>query len=102
MSQTRSELAWLAGIFEDLNLHVPTLFCDKKEAEYLAHNQAYHSRTKHLKLDCYYVRENVDAGFISTSHVKSTLQLADVLHLIEGRTEEEDSKLALCHVGWSL
>lgn len=82
MSQTTSELAWVAGIFEDLNEDVPqpiTLFCDNRFAEYIAHNQVYHERTKHLKLDRYYIRENIDADFVSTSHVNSTVQLADIL-----------------------
>lgn len=56
-----------------------TLLCDNRSAEHIAHNQAYHERTKHLKLDCYYIRENIDSGFVSTSHVNSTLQLADIL-----------------------
>lgn len=81
MSQTTSELAWATGIFEDLSQDIPQpipLFYDKS-AEYIAHNSAFHERTKHLKLDCYYIRETIDAGFISTSHVKSTLQLAYIL-----------------------
>ncbi|XP_057246781.1 uncharacterized mitochondrial protein AtMg00810-like [Beta vulgaris subsp. vulgaris] len=62
MSQTTSELAWVTGLLEDLHLHIPQpipLFCDNKSAEYIAHNLAFHDRTKHLKLDCYYIRENI-------------------------------------------
>ncbi|XP_048494768.1 uncharacterized mitochondrial protein AtMg00810-like [Beta vulgaris subsp. vulgaris] len=45
MSQTTSELAWVAGLFEDLGITVPTpvpLFCDNKSTEYIAHNAAFH------------------------------------------------------------
>ncbi|XP_021713571.1 uncharacterized protein LOC110681754 [Chenopodium quinoa] len=82
MSQTTSEIAWIVGLFEDLGQDFPlpvTLFCDNKSAEYIAHNPALHDRTKHLKLDCYYIRDNIEDGTITTCHVKSSLQLADIL-----------------------
>lgn len=56
-----------------------TLFCDNKSAEYLAHNAAFHECTKHLNIDCYYIRENIEEGLIDNSHVKSSLQLADIM-----------------------
>ncbi|XP_057251310.1 uncharacterized mitochondrial protein AtMg00810-like [Beta vulgaris subsp. vulgaris] len=82
MSQTTSEIAWVTGIFEDLQHELPKpipLFCDNKSAEYIAHNPALHDRTKHLKLDCYYIRDNIEDGTISTIHVKSSMQLADLM-----------------------
>ena len=79
MSMTTAEVAWLTGLFEDIlqPISLPvTLCCDNISAEYIAHNEVFHERTKHLKLDCYYIRENIEAGLIHTTHVKSALQLA--------------------------
>lgn len=75
MSATASEIVWLHGLLEDL--HVPislpiTLNCDNSSAEYLAQNPKFHEKTKHLKRDMHYIREQVKAGFNSTVHVKSS------------------------------
>lgn len=82
MSAAASELVWVAGILEDLNIHVPrpvTMFCDNRSAEFIAHNPAFHEKTKHIKRDYHYVREQVEDGFLTTVHVPSHLQHADLL-----------------------
>ncbi|XP_021743472.1 uncharacterized protein LOC110709564 [Chenopodium quinoa] len=45
----------------------------------LAQNPMYHEKSKHLKRDMHYVREQVEDGFLQTAHVSSDKQLADVL-----------------------
>lgn len=82
MSMATSEVAWIVGLLQDLKqfvTHPLSLFCDKTSAEYIARNEAFHERTKHLKLDCYYVRENIDSEMIDTKYVRSRSQLADIL-----------------------
>lgn len=74
MSMTTSEVAWVTGLFEDLKqnfVNPVNLYCDNISAEYIAHNEVFHERTKHLKLDCYYIRENMETGLIATAHVRS-------------------------------
>ncbi|XP_048493123.1 uncharacterized mitochondrial protein AtMg00810-like [Beta vulgaris subsp. vulgaris] len=82
MSATASELVWVQGLLEDLQVHVPlpvTLHCDNTSAQHLAQNPMFHEKTKHLKRDMHYVREQVEEGFIQTAHVSSSQQIADVL-----------------------
>ena len=82
MSQTTSELVWIEALLNDLCVQVPQpihLHCDNKSAQYIAEHTVFQERTKHLKLDCHYVREQVAAGFISLAHVQSSLQLADIM-----------------------
>ena len=82
MSAAASELVWIHGLLEDLQITVPlpiTLHCDNTSAEHLAKNPMFHDKTKHLKRDMHYVREQVEAGFIHTAHVSSSHQLADIL-----------------------
>lgn len=38
---------------------VPQVFCDNLSAVSLAHNPVLHSRTKHMELDIFFIRENV-------------------------------------------
>lgn len=52
MSYTTSELIWIQGLLEDLQVKVPTpipLFCDNAAAKYIVENQIYQERTKHLR-----------------------------------------------------
>ncbi|XP_056685665.1 uncharacterized protein [Spinacia oleracea] len=66
-------------------------------AEHLAKNPVFHDKTKHLKRDMHYVREQVEAGFIQTAHVSSNQQLADILTkpLASSQHQSLSSKLGL-------
>lgn len=82
MSQTAAEVVWIYGILEDMGMKIPkpvTMFCDNKAAQHIAANPVFHERTKHLNLDCHYVRERIQEGLISTQFVKSSEQLADLM-----------------------
>ena len=82
MSTTASEIVWLEGLLQDLQVNVTLpiyMYCDNQAAEHIAQNPVFHERTKHLKRDCHYVREQVEAGFLQTAHVQSSAQLADLL-----------------------
>lgn len=82
MSMTTSEIEWMTGLYRDLQqpLSKPVvLHCDSRSAEHIAHNEVFHERTKHLKIDCYYIRENIEKGTIQTAHVRTGLQIADIL-----------------------
>ena len=64
MSETTSELVWMVGLLKDLQVPLQfTLYCDTKAAQYIAANLAFHNRTKHLDVDCHYVRDKLQEGF---------------------------------------
>jgi len=62
MVSATAEVVWLIGLFAELNwkLTLPVkLFCDSKAAIQIAANPIYHDRTKHIEIDCHFIREKI-------------------------------------------
>lgn len=82
MRRVVAELAWLTRLLHELSITsiVPVpLHCDSQSAIYIARNPVFHESTKHIELDCHFVREKLQDELISLSYVPSKLQLADML-----------------------
>ncbi|XP_020960750.1 uncharacterized protein LOC107647542 [Arachis ipaensis] len=80
MAAVAAELTWLKGLLSDFQVDIPSsmLFCDSQSAIHIATNPTFHERTKHIEIDCHFVRERVMAGFLNLLHVRTQYQLADV------------------------
>ncbi|GJZ90922.1 cysteine-rich receptor-like protein kinase 8 [Tanacetum coccineum] len=81
MALTCCEVTWLVSLLKDLgikDLGPVDLKCDDQTAIYIAANPMFHARTKHIKVDCHYVRDQVKAGNLKPSYVPSKAQEADV------------------------
>ena len=77
-----AELAWLSRLFHEFGVTEITpipVKCDSQAAIYIVKNPVFHERTKHIELDCHFVREKLLAGLISLQHVSTKGQLADIL-----------------------
>lgn len=76
-----AEIKWIRYFLASLGVfhrEPVRLFCDNQAALHIAANPVFHERTKHIELDCHFVRELLVAGIITTAHVPTKLQLADL------------------------
>jgi hypothetical protein len=82
MTSTTCEVQWLSYLLHDLHasyLTLALLFCDNNSARYIAQNNVFHERTKHIEIDCHVVREKLMAGIIKLLPIESEHQIADIL-----------------------
>ncbi|GJU50498.1 putative RNA-directed DNA polymerase [Tanacetum coccineum] len=82
MANAVSEVLWMRWLLSFLET-APTgptpLFCDNQAARHIANNPVFHERTKHVEMDCYFVRERVDSKEIRTMAINTKGQIADIL-----------------------
>jgi hypothetical protein len=82
LSQGVSEMLWVKYLLSELKLlrkRPLRVWCDNQSAISIANNPVQHDRTKHVEIDCFFIKEKLDAGIISLTHVSSGQQIIDCL-----------------------
>ena len=72
MASASAEVTLLIRLLHDFgltNLQPVTLFYDNLSAIHIAKNPGFHERTKHIKIDCHFTRDNVLEGLIQLSYL---------------------------------
>lgn len=76
------ELLWLRHLLKDLgfsNSLPMQLFCDNQGARDIAHNLVQHDRMKHVEIDRFFIKKNLENKTIEIPPIKSEDQLTDIL-----------------------
>ena len=81
MALETCELIWLKHLLQELRFRKVEqikLICDNQTALHISSNLIFHERTKHIEVDCHFIREKIASGCMTTSFVNSNDQLADI------------------------
>ena len=81
LTDTTSELLWLQWLLKDLGVSTSSatpLYCNNQSAIYIAHNDVFHERTKHIEIDCHFIRYHLVHSALKLILVSSKDQLADI------------------------
>ncbi|GMI67901.1 hypothetical protein HRI_000459300 [Hibiscus trionum] len=82
MASTTTEVVWLRGLLQELGFEQKeptTVYSDSQAALQIAANPVFHERTKHIEIDCHFIREKIQKAVIQTRHVPTADQQADIL-----------------------
>ena len=97
MAQGVCEVLWIKFLLIDLKFECADSM-KSKAAINIAHNLVQHDRTKHIKIDRHFIKENLNSGTICTPFVKSGDQLADVL--TKGSCNSQQGNFTMCLASW--
>ena len=89
MASTTCELKWIKSVLSNLGVthSMPIqLYCDNQAALHIAKNPVFHERTKHIDVDCHFIRDEIVCQNLQPSYVPTRTQLADTFTKALGRT----------------
>ena len=94
ITHATKEAIWLRALLSDLvhpdfAKHAVRLYSDNKGAMDLAHNNAFHARTKHISIRYHFIREAVERGDVELEYWRTEDMPADIFTKPVSRTRLE-------------
>ncbi|RVX06473.1 Retrovirus-related Pol polyprotein from transposon RE1 [Vitis vinifera] len=82
LTVTRPDISYVVHqLLKDLGVSTSfatPLYCDNQSAIHIAHNDVFHEWTKHIEIDCHFIRYHLVHGALKLFSVSSKDQLADI------------------------
>ena len=66
MSNATNEVIWIRNLLKFFSVAVPLarLYCNNQVALHIANNPVFHEHTKHIEVDCHFIREHIASSDI--------------------------------------
>nr|GEZ91703.1 retrovirus-related Pol polyprotein from transposon TNT 1-94 [Tanacetum cinerariifolium] len=90
MALTTGELKWLKGLLKSFGIHHQQpmlLYCDSQAALHISRTPVFHERTKHIEVDCHYIRDELVSENLAARHVHTKEQVADFFTKALGKAQ---------------
>lgn len=81
LADTTAEILWLRWLLADLEISQSSstdIYCDNRSAIQIAHNDVFHERTKHIEIDCHFIRQHLLRGELHLVSIGTLDQPADL------------------------
>ena len=81
LTNTTSKLLWLRWLLKDLGMSTSSatpLYYDNQNVIHITHNDVFHGRTKHIEIDCHFIRYHFVHGALKLISDSSKDQLANI------------------------
>ena len=81
LAHTTADVVWILQLLSTISVSlstIPIIWCDNRSAIALAHNPISHARTKHIEIDCHFIRDKVLAKQIQLQFIASAAQVANL------------------------
>ena len=81
MALATCELIWSKHLLQELRFEKDEqmkLIYNNQAALHISSNPVFHEITKHIEVDCHFIRENIASGCMTTSFVNSNDQLTNI------------------------
>ena len=81
LADTTQELLWLRWLLTEMGVPssgATSLYCDNQSAIQIAHNDVFHDRTKHIEIDCHFIRPHVNRDTVLPRPIASVDQPVDI------------------------
>ena len=81
MSLFLCEIIWIRQLLMEVGIEtsIPAkLWCDYQATMHIVSTSTFHELTKHIKIDCHFIREKIQLGLISIGYVNTGKQLGDI------------------------
>lgn len=82
LAHISTEVIWWHSLLKELRFnltHTPIFWCENNGARSLALNLVFHTRTKHIKVDVYFIRDKVSTGQLNIQYINTEDQLVYLL-----------------------
>jgi len=74
MANATGETIWIRNLLTFLGVSIPStkMYCDNQTTIHITNYPVFHELTKHIEVDCHFVRERIISGEVTSQYTRTT------------------------------